>query len=78
MQGFARGVEQLWTRDGWSDKLGIPASDSGHRYDADKVRNLPRFELSDIIEYYESARKETFAFLESVPEEGPRPLPGPR
>ena len=77
IQGFARGVEQLWTRDGWSGKLGIPASDSGHRYDADKVRNLPRFELSDIIEYYESARKETFGFLESVAEEDLDRCPDP-
>ena len=77
IQGFARGVEQLWTRDGWSGKLGMPASDSGHRYDADKVRNLPRFELSDIIEYYDSARKETFGFLESVAEEDLDRCPDP-
>ena len=66
IQRFARSTEQVWTRDGWSDKLGIPAADSGYGYSADQVASLPRFVLDDMMEYYESARKETFEFLEGL------------
>ena len=66
IQRFARSTEQVWTRDGWSDKLGIPAADSGYGYSADQVASLPRFVLDDMMEYYESARKETFEFLERL------------
>jgi len=66
IQRFARSIEQVWIRDGWPDKLGIPAADNGVGYSAYQLANLPRFVLDDIMEYYESARKETFEFLEGV------------
>ena len=66
VQGFARDVEPVWTRDGWSDKLGIPPNHGGYGYTAEQVRDLPRFDFSDVIEYYESVRKETFAYLDTV------------
>ena len=66
IQRFVRRTEQVWTRDGWSDKLGIPATDNGYGYSAEQVANLPRFALDDVMEYYGAARKETFDFLEGL------------
>ena len=66
IQRFARRTEQVWTRDGWSDKLGIPAADNGYGYSADQVANLSRFDIDDVMEYYEAARKETFEFLDGL------------
>ena len=76
IHGFAMGVEPIWTRDGWSDKLGIPPTDGGYGYTADEVRDLPRFDLSDVIDYYECVRKETFAYLDSLTEDDLDHAPG--
>ncbi len=76
IQPFARDVEQVWTSEGWSDKLGIPPGDGGYGYSADKVRNLPRFELSDAIDYYERVRTETFAYLDSLTDDDFDQAPG--
>ncbi len=66
IQGFARDVEPVWTRDGWSDKLGMLPNEGGYGYSADQVRELPRFDLADVIDYYECVRKETFAYLDTL------------
>ena len=76
IQGFAKDVEPVWTRDGWSDKLGMPPNEGGYGYTADQVRDLPRFDLADVIEYYESVRKETFAYLETLAEDDLDHVPG--
>ena len=76
IQGFARDVEPVWTRDGWADKLGIPPNHGGYGYTAEQVRDLPLFDLSDVIEYYESVRKETFAYLNTVDEDDLGHAPG--
>ncbi len=76
VQGFAKGVEPVWARDGWDEKLGIPATEGGYGYSAQQVRDLPRFDLSDIIEYYESVRTETFTYLESLTESDLGHAPG--
>ena len=66
VQGFARQTEEVWTREGWHEKLGIPAKDNGFGYTADQVIKLPEFELDDLIAYYDSARRETFLFLDTL------------
>ena len=66
IQRFARQTEQVWTRERWPEKLGIPAADNGYGYTADQVANLPRFDLDDVMAYYESARRETFGFLDGL------------
>ena len=69
VQVAARDMESVWSRDGWDEKWGIPASEGGYGYSAERVRDLPRFSQSDIAEYYESVRRETFVYLDSLSED---------
>lgn len=77
VQRFARQTEQVWTLEGWHEKLDIPEAGNGYGYTADQVANLPRFELDDVMAYYESARRETFGFLDSVSAEDLDRCPDP-
>jgi uncharacterized damage-inducible protein DinB len=77
IQGFARHTEQVWTHNGWHEKLGISAKDSGYGYTADQVTNLPRFEIDDVMAYYDSARRETFGFLDDLSAEDLEHCPQP-
>ena len=66
VQRFARRVEQVWDRDGWSQKLGLPARDSGFGYTAQQVAELPTFDFDGLMTYYDGARRETLEYLEGV------------
>ena len=66
VQRFARQTEQVWTREGWHEKLGISEAGNGYGYTADQVTNLPEFDFDDVMAYYESARRETFGFLDGL------------
>ena len=76
IQGFGRDAEPVWTRDGWSGKFRMPPNEGGYGYTASQVRDLPRFDLADVIEYYETVREETFAYLDTVNDDDLDHAPG--
>ena len=66
VQGFAQGTQQIWQKDGWSEKFGIPERDSGFGYTLEQLTNLPQFDIDDIMAYYDSVRKETLRHLDGL------------
>ena len=74
---FAQRTDQIWQREGWHRKLGLPEQDSGFGYTAEQVANLPRFDLDDLMVYYDSVREETLRYLEGLSAEDLDTCPNP-
>jgi hypothetical protein len=60
-----RGVE-LYEAEGWREKLGTPAKDTGFDYTLEQLRTWPVPKLEIIRGYSESVRKKTLALLNSI------------
>lgn len=57
---------QVWERDGWAQKLGLPESESGFGFTAEQVTNLPHFSFDDLMAYYGMVREEAFRHIDSL------------
>ncbi|MDP6453298.1 MAG: DinB family protein, partial [SAR202 cluster bacterium] len=68
----------VWQRDDWHTRLGLPERDSGFGYTSEQVRDLPSFDIDQMLEYYDAVRVETFAFLDSLSESDLETEPHPR
>jgi hypothetical protein len=60
-----RGLE-LYEAEGWREKLGTPAKDTGFDYTLEQLRAWPVPKLEIIRGYSESVRKKTLALLNSI------------
>jgi uncharacterized damage-inducible protein DinB len=60
------GEKQLYESEGWYQKFGTPAADSGFGYDVAKLDDWPVPPLSLLQEYAAAVRKKTLAFLETL------------
>ena len=66
VQGFAQGADTVWERQRWFQKLGLPEKGSGFGYTAEQVNNLPRFDIDEMMAYYDVVREATLQYLKSV------------
>ncbi len=58
--------EQIWERDGWSQRLGLPERDSGFGFTAERVADMPAFSFDELMEYYQSVRREVLEFIDTL------------
>ncbi len=56
----------LYGADGWQEKLGTPAQDSGYGYTVEQLRSWPVPKLDVLKEYSDATRKSTLALLEEM------------
>ena len=61
-----RRTEQVWERDGWAERLGLPERDNGFGFSLEQIVNLPQYSLDDLMEYYQSVRLEVLQFIDSL------------
>ena len=75
---FARGVPETFAEQGWADKWGIPARDSGYGYDESKLADFPTPSLDELFLYYREVRRDMLGFLDSLtPDMLDEPLASP-
>lgn len=86
---FAQDSTELWRREGWAQRLGLPEDATGVNYTAQQLTAFPVPPLALLQSYYDAVRTATLAYLRSVtaeafdahpgripfPEVSPRPLP---
>jgi len=81
VQGAAKGVDMVWQRDGWHERLGLPEMDSGFGYTAEQVKGLPRFDMDEMMAYFDSVREGTLDFVRGLApadlDMAPLPRPNP-
>ena len=60
---------ELYEAEGWRQKMGTPAKDTGFEYTAEQLRAWPVPDLAVLREYAKSVREKTLSFLDSVTSE---------
>lgn len=69
IQTFARGEQEVWVRDGWSDRMGVPQGDTGVNYTLEQVDAFPAVASDTLKEYFDSIREETLPYVRSLSDE---------
>lgn len=67
----AGGYDQVYTADGWHERLGLPfdAADTGYAHTSDQVA-LVQLSADQLLGYYDAVHARTVQFLETVTDEG--------
>jgi hypothetical protein len=63
---FAQGQTDVWVRDGWYERWGIPAEATGLEYPPEHLANFPLPALSEMKMYSETVRHETLTYLRNL------------
>ena len=66
IQFFAQFQTEIWERDGWNDKFGLPTRDNGFGHTADQVANFPRINLAEFLHYRAAVRQATLDYLATL------------
>lgn len=61
--------EELYEAEGWRQKLGTPAKDTGFQYNAEQLKAWPVPSIDTLRGYAGSVREKTMAFLKPLPPE---------
>ncbi len=72
-----QGQPQLYETEGWREKLGTPAEETGYQYTAEQLQDWPVPKLEALQGYANSVRQKTLAFLNSSPPEKLSEVPQP-
>jgi DinB superfamily len=66
VQFFAQHQLELWERDGWHQKFGLPTRDNGFGHTPEQVAGFPALGLSELLQYGEAVRASTLDYLRSL------------
>jgi uncharacterized damage-inducible protein DinB len=66
VQRFSQQTEDVWAREGWPQRLGMPEKGGGYGYTKEQVADLPHFNFDDLMGYYDSVRRETLRYLDGL------------
>jgi len=61
-----RGDVELWIRDGWHKRFGLPEDAHGYGETAEQVRALPDVVVSELLDYFDAVRQTTLVHLEQM------------
>ena len=69
-QFFIQRKSEIWERDGWNEKFGLPTRDNGFGHTSEEVAAFPNLDLAELTGYGDAVRAETLDYLRGVtPEE---------
>ena len=60
---FIKKEAEIWERDGWNEKFGLPTRDNGFEHPPQQVANFPTLDLKELLAYGESLRAATLEYL---------------
>ena len=63
---FARKVPQVFARDGWASKWGVPPGDTGAGYDKAKLTQFKNPPIEELWQYNRTVRQETLRYLKGL------------
>jgi uncharacterized damage-inducible protein DinB len=66
IQFFIQRQLELWEREGWHQKFGLPTRDNGFGHTAEQVANFPALDLNELLKYAEVVRAGTVAYLQGL------------
>ncbi|NQW21285.1 MAG: DinB family protein [Chloroflexi bacterium] len=60
------GGEELWTRDDWATKLGMPEDRYGRGETPDQVRDFPSVDIALVLEYFNAAQHSLLGMIDAL------------
>jgi hypothetical protein len=66
LQRFAQEAQEVWIRDGWSEKTGIAEQGTGIGYTAEQLAQFPLVKGENLRQYFEAVGIETTTFLKGL------------
>ena len=66
VQFFVQRQPELWERDGWHEKFGLPTRDNGFGHTPEQVANFPALDLAELLRYGEAVRAATLEYLRGL------------
>ena len=66
LQFFIQERPEIWERDGWHEKFGLPTRDNGFGHTQEQVDGFPALELSELLKYGEAVRAGTLEYLRGL------------
>ena len=65
-QFFIQRQQEIWEREGWHEKFGLPTRENGFGYTLEQVADFPMLDLAELLKYGESVRSGTLAYLKGL------------
>ena len=65
-QFFIQRQLEIWERDGWHEKFGLPTRDNGFGHTPEQVAQFPDLDLAELLRYGEAVRAGTFEYLRGL------------
>ena len=66
IQFFTLGQPEIWERDGWHEKFGLPTRDNGFGHTSEQVANFPTLDLQELLAYGAAVRAGTLEHLRGL------------
>ena len=66
IQFFIQGQIEMWERDGWHEKFGLPIRDNGFGHTPEQVANFPALDLEELLRYGAAVRTGTLEYLQGL------------
>ena len=66
IQFFIQERPEIWERDGWHQKFGLPTRDNGFGHTQEQVDGFPVLDLSELLKYREAVRAGTLEYLRGL------------
>ena len=60
------GGSELWTRDGWANKLGMPEDRYGRGETSDQVKDFPTISIELVLEYFDATHASMLAMIDAL------------
>ena len=62
------GGDELWARDGWAERLGMPLERYGRGETPEQVRDFPSVDIGLVFEYFDAAHASLLAMIDGLEE----------
>ena len=66
LQFFIQRKPEIWERDGWNDKFGLPTRDNGFGHTLEQVAEFPALDRDELVRYGDAVRRETLEYLKGL------------
>ena len=65
-QFFIQRKLEIWERDGWNEKFGLPTRNNGFGHTQEQVAQFPALDLAELLRYGEAVRAGTLEYLQGL------------
>lgn len=63
---FIQRKPEIWERDGWNEKFGLPTRDNGFGHTLEQVAEFPALDRDELMRYGDAVRGETLEYLKGL------------